>query len=203
MKFSRKLVFRINRKILSLCRGGGFKMKYKKYLHLSNSKDIPQLHKYSEIVIEGEKSQLCFGSRFYARNNFSIRLANGMLKFGNNVFFNNQCSVNCLSRIEIGNDTMFGENVKLYDHNHNYADDSIPFCAQGWNVGEIIIGENCWVGSNVVILKNVHIGKNSIIGAGCVVFKDVPPDSILLSNGKLLPRKRSEMNKRILGEIEE
>ena len=169
-------------------------MKYKKYVHLADSKNVPQFHKYSEIVIEGEKARLEFGRNFYARNFFSIRLANGIIRFGDTVFFNNQCSVNCLEKIEIGDYTMFGENVKLYDHNHNYTDDSIPFCTQGWTAGEIIIGENCWIGSNVVILKNVHIGKNSIIGAGCVVFKDVPPDSILLSNGMLLSRKRSEMN---------
>ena len=181
------IIVRIIRKILYICRGGVFKMKYHKYLRLSESWNVPRLHKYSEIVIEGNKSSLEFGKDFFARNFFSIRLADGKIKFGNNVFFNNQCSVNCLGKIEIGDNTMFGENVKLYDHNHIYSDATKPYCSQGWTTGEIIIGENCWVGSNSVILKNVHIGDNSIIGAGCVVYKNVPENSILLSDGTVRP----------------
>ena len=83
---------------------------------------------------------------------------------------------------------MFGENVKLYDHNHNYEDPESCIVDQGFKEGEIIIGNNCWVGSNVVILYNVHIGDNCIIGAGCVVYKDLESSSILLSNGVIKKR---------------
>lgn len=58
---------------------------------------------------------------------------------------------------------------------------------QGFTSSEIIIGNNCWIASNVLILKGVKIGDRSVIGAGCIVFEDVPPDSILINrqNNKL------------------
>lgn len=98
----------------------------------------------------------------------------------NKVFFNNNCSINCLKKIEIGENTLFGENVRLYDHNHKY--DSIQVYHQEFTTDSITIGKNCWLGSNVVVLKGVTIGNNCVIGAGCVVYKDVPKNTILINN---------------------
>ncbi|WP_455266069.1 DapH/DapD/GlmU-related protein [Phascolarctobacterium sp.] len=48
------------------------------------------------------------------------------------------------------------------------------------------IGSHCWVGSNVVILKGVTIGDNCVIGAGCVITEDIPSNSIVTMDRKLL-----------------
>ena len=45
----------------------------------------------------------------------------------------------------------------------------------------IVSGKNCWLGSNVIVLKGVTIGDNSIIGAGCVIHKDIPANSTVLN----------------------
>ena len=39
---------------------------------------------------------------------------------------------------------------------------------------EVTIGDNVWIGGNVVITPGVHIGSNTVIGAGSVVTKDIP-----------------------------
>lgn len=44
--------------------------------------------------------------------------------------------------------------------------------------GEIVIGDNVFVGNNVIIMPGVEIGENSIIGAGSVVTRSIPPNSI-------------------------
>ena len=95
------------------------------------------------------------------------------------VFFNNYCSINCLDHIEIGEDTIFGEGGKLYDHNHKYAVDPFRVEKGEFTTAPIRIGKNCWIGSNVTILKGVTIGDNVIIGAGCLIVKSIPSNSLV------------------------
>ena len=105
---------------------------------------------------------------------------NAELILENKFFMNNFCSINCLEKIEIGENTLFGEGVKLYDHNHEYSNEpTFKVEHQKFKTSPIKIGKNCWLGSNVTILKGVTIGENTIIGAGCLIYKDVPANSII------------------------
>ena len=120
------------------------------------------------------------------RENCMIRVRQaGMLNLGNNIGFNRGCSINCLNSITIGDDCLFGESVKLYDHNHRFRDNTELIERQGYTLGKISIGNNCWIGSNVVILKNVTIGDNVVIGANCLVYKDVPSNTLVKSTGDI------------------
>lgn len=106
----------------------------------------------------------------------------GGVKIGEHCFFNNYCTLASRAGITIGAGTLFGENVKVYDHNHCYKDTSIPIKDQGYTSAPITIGKHCWIGSNVVILKGVTIGDNCVIGAGCVIYKDVPDNSVVVNH---------------------
>jgi len=112
---------------------------------------------------------------------------NANLIIGDRVFFNNYCSLNCLGKTEIGENTLFGEGVKLYDHNHQYKYLSGDLKVErfDFSIGSIKIGKNCWIGSNVIILNNVEIGDNVIIGANCLIHKNIPPNSIVKLNGSV------------------
>lgn len=105
----------------------------------------------------------------------------GELILGNNVMFNNHSTLTCHGQIVIGDDSWFGEGVRLYDHNHNYRDREKPFTQQGFTNGYIKIGTNVWVGSNTVILNNVTIGDGCVIGANNVIYKSLPPNTIVKS----------------------
>ena len=107
---------------------------------------------------------------------------------GNNCFFNNYCTLASRAGITIGDGTIFGENVKVYDHNHRYKDVDVPIKYQGYTETPILIGKHCWIASNVVILKGVTIGDNCVIGAGCVVYKDVPKGTVMVNGGKEIKR---------------
>ena len=136
-------------------------------------------------------SQLSFGSNLDLRNFVNIWVGkNAELILGNNVFFNNYCSINCLKSIEIGENTLFGEGVKIYDHNHQYSmeKDQLNVNRKEFTYGEIKIGKNCWLGSNVVVLKGVKIGDNSIIGAGCVIHQDIPANSVIIHPQELISK---------------
>lgn len=123
------------------------------------------------------------------KDGFSIIIENrGMVEIGSNCFFNNYCSINCLKKIIIGNNCIFGENIKIYDHNHIFNQNTL-ISKSGYNVNEIYIGNNCWIGSNVVILKGVHIGNNCVIGAGVVLDKNIEDNSIVHTNRELIIEK--------------
>lgn len=124
------------------------------------------------------------GTIFYPNCKIMIEKS-GRIKIGTDCFFNMYCSLNCLESIEIGDNCIFGENVKLYDHNHKHDINGVPFKNQGYDVDKISIGDNVWFGSDVIILSSVHIGNNVVISAGSIVTKDIPDNIVFI-------QKRSE-----------
>lgn len=136
--------------------------------------------------------KLQYGSRlqakkFHFRNNFSLIIeGEGKISIGRNVFFNNGCSLTSMQNIQIGDNCVFGENVHIYDHNHEYRDRDVIISKQGFSSDDVVIEEDCWLGTNVTILKGVHIGKHSVVGAGVVVYKDLPAYSVTICKQDLL-----------------
>lgn len=122
------------------------------------------------------------------RRGFSI-VAKGDIYIGNNVFFNNYCSINAMESVIIGDDCIFGENVHIYDHNHVYTTINVPIRKSGYSSSPVIIGRNCWVGSNCIILKGVKIGDNCVIGSGVIVYDDIPSDTIVLNKQQHIQKK--------------
>ncbi|MEZ8186038.1 acyltransferase [Shewanella sp. 5S214] len=124
-----------------------------------------------EIIVERE-GVVNFVGTVHARRYSFLNVQGGVLTIGDKVFFNRNCSLNCRGRISIGDGCLFGENVKVYDHDHEFSFDN-GVSPSKFKVEPISIGINTWIGSNVIILKGVNIGSNSVIGAGSIVTKDV------------------------------
>lgn len=166
--------------LLNDLRGNNFKkIRNQHNVHIDESVNFGA---YTEINVVGYCNQLQIGSGVSTRKfcNFLLYPA-ATLIIGKDVFFNNSCSIYCLGHIEIGENVMFGEGVKIYDHNHsyNYEDLKLIVHKDKFKIGKVIIGKNSWIGSNVTILNNVEIGENVIIGANCLIYKSVPSNSIV------------------------
>ncbi|UQB67769.1 acyltransferase [Epilithonimonas zeae] len=147
-----------------------------------NSKigDVFKIGNYSHFSIHPSAS-LLINNRVNLRNYCNFVLGeNATVILEKNVFMNNYCSINAIEKIEIGENTLFGEGVKLYDHNHEYNEKTVEH--RKFTSSPIKIGKNCWLGSNVTVLKGVTIGDNCIIGANCLVHKDVPEGTVLKLN---------------------
>lgn len=126
---------------------------------------------------------ISIGKGTSARKGFYLRTTkDSYITIGTGCFFNRYFSANAYEGIYIGDNCIFGENVKMYDHNHKYRDKGKLIKNQGFTFSSINIGNNVWIGSNVVILKGVTIGDNSVIGAGCVIFKDVPSNCVVINS---------------------
>lgn len=140
------------------------------------------IEEYFSATLPADDFSIKFGSYVHFKKHCSVLVLLGAeLVIGDGVFFNNHCSINCIEKISIGENTQFGEGVKLYDHNHLFAykNNALTIEKDKFKTAPITIGKNCWIGSNVTILKGVSIGDNVIIGANNLVYKSVPPNTVL------------------------
>ncbi|GAA2847847.1 acyltransferase [Nonomuraea rubra] len=95
------------------------------------------------------------------------------------------CTVNPYAvvrgRIELGDAVRIGAHTSLLGFNHGTAPDR-PVFRQPITSKGIRVGDDVWIGSNVVVLDGVTIGDHAIIGAGSVVTKDVPAWAMVAGN---------------------
>ncbi len=89
----------------------------------------------------------------------------------------------CCNKITIGNGLLTGRYVLITDNSHGglckEEADVPPIRRQLVSKGELVIGNNVWIGDKVTIIGNVHIGDNVIVAANAVVNKDVPSNCLV------------------------
>jgi len=83
------------------------------------------------------------------------------------------------SNVTIGNNVIMGPDVKIYSRNHKTDRLDVPIQKQGKNYLETIIGDDVWIGANVIILAGVVIGSHSVIAAGSVVTKSTDSYAVI------------------------
>jgi acetyltransferase-like isoleucine patch superfamily enzyme len=101
------------------------------------------------------------------------------LSIGDDTGISQYCFIGARGFVRIGNNVQFGPRVTIYAENHNFDDVSRPIREQGVRREGITIEDDCWLGTGCIILDGVVVGRGSVIAAGCVVTKNVPPDSIV------------------------
>lgn len=86
--------------------------------------------------------------------------------------------------IRIGENTIFGPNVIIYDHDHKIEDGKILHTE--FNSAPVIIGKDCWIGAGAIILKGTQIGDGTVIGAGTVVKGVIPAKSVVYNQQNIV-----------------
>jgi acetyltransferase-like isoleucine patch superfamily enzyme len=104
------------------------------------------------------------------------------------------CIINALlNSILIGSNVMIGQNCGFYSYQHRKDDLTQYLCKQGFtSKGDIIIGDNVWLGAGVKVMDGVKIGSGSVIGANSVVTKNIPSYSIAVGVPAKVIRKRKQ-----------
>lgn len=108
------------------------------------------------------------------------------IECGENVFFNVNCLVLDTMKVKIGTNVLFGPGVHIYTATHplNKIERRTVESAK-----PVTIGDDCWIGGQVVICPGVTISSGCVIGAGSVVTKDIPEDSLAVGNPAKVIRK--------------
>jgi acetyltransferase-like isoleucine patch superfamily enzyme len=105
--------------------------------------------------------------------------APGRVRIGAGTFLNIGVMVAAVELVEIGAHCMLANGCFVTDGNHRFDDPDKPVPWQGFSTkGPTRIGDNVWLGANVVVTSGVTIGERSVVGANSVVTQDIPPFSI-------------------------
>lgn len=181
IKFKKKFYF------LNKIRFGKFEKDsyYLKPLIITGPKNI-----YIEnnvVILKGVRME-CYSN--YAGVNLLPKL---VIKKNTIIGYNFQCLVTC--SCVIGENVLIASNVLITTENHG-IDPTFPYVIQPLISGEVIIGNNCWIGEKCVILPGVSIGENTIIGAGSIVTKSIPSNCIAVGNPAKVVKKY-DVNERI------
>ena len=130
--------------------------------------------------------KIIFGHKYDNESFIAYLKAQGILIGENVKFFSPRTTVIDIQRpflLEIGNGAKITGNVTILCHDFSYSvlrikyHDLLGECA-----GKTIIGENVFIGMGSIIMPGVRIGNNSIVGAGSVVTKDIPDNSVAAGN---------------------
>jgi acetyltransferase-like isoleucine patch superfamily enzyme len=147
--------------------------------------EIPR--NYSEIEIAGGAALdrgvvlLCSGK---VTGSIKIRIGAG-------TYINRNTMLDASELLEIGNHCAIGPGCYLTDHDHG-IDPSLPPLAQALISAPTRLGNEVWLGANVVVLKGVTIGDRAVIGAGSVVTKDIPANAVAVGVPARVVRIRTE-----------
>lgn len=136
-------------------------------------------HKHAErqtilrLLLGNIKSCVMIEPSFYCDYGYNISI-------GNNFYANHNCVILDPAEITFGDNVFIGPNCGFYTAEHPL--DAERRCLNLERARPIKIGDNVWIGGNVVILPGVTIGNNVVIGAGSVVTKSIPSDNVAYGN---------------------
>jgi len=117
---------------------------------------------------------------------FTIIEATGILRrlgkgfsIGANSNLGDYCFVGAAGGVHIGENVLIGQRVSFHSENHVFARTDLPIRAQGTTQQGIIVEDDCWLGSGVIILDGVTVHQGAVVAAGSVVTSDVPPYAVV------------------------
>lgn len=102
------------------------------------------------------------------------------ISMGDHVFLNVLCTFLDTNKVQIGDHVMIGPSVHIYTAAHLLE-------AEGRNQGlevarPVVVEDNVWLGGSAILLPGVRVGRNAVVGAGAVVTRDVPENTVVAGN---------------------
>lgn len=142
------------------------------YNHISPDK-MEERKEFIKKILGSTGENLQVESNFYCDYGYNTHV-------GENFYANHNCVILDVAKVEFGDNVFIGPNCGFYTAGHPL---DVETRNQGLEFGKPIkIGNNVWIGGNVVVLPGVTIGDNVIIGAGSVVTKDIPSNTVAHGN---------------------
>jgi acetyltransferase-like isoleucine patch superfamily enzyme len=144
------------------------------YLHGVEVGRTPRV--WGKPAIEASNLSIGDGLILHSRLRTTRIAGAGAIRIGNRVMINHGCTIVARDAITIGDDAGLAEEVFLMDSSgHGLAGGAIE-------TKPIVIENGAWIGLRAIVLPGVTVGSRSIVGAGSIVTKDVPRETIVAGN---------------------
>ena len=126
----------------------------------------------------------------YSRTVILTRTPEARIHIGNNVGISGS-TIYARKGITIGDNTMIGGNAKILDNDFHPLEVEARLADDKNKIGtrEIVIGKNCFIGCNSLILKGTVLGDNCVVGAGAVVSGKFEDNCVIAGNPARVIRK--------------
>jgi acetyltransferase-like isoleucine patch superfamily enzyme len=132
-------------------------------------------HSFSELPASPNyPDRLVIGNNCSIQPYAFISTSGGYIEIGDNVCINPFCVLYGFGGLKIGRDVMIANSCVIVPQNHVVTPGNGSLLGTGSTGKGIIINDNVWLGSKVVVLDGVEIGKGSVIAAGAIVTKNIP-----------------------------
>lgn len=133
----------------------------------------------SSALIEPSGGEISIGDQSFIDHGVVIRALHGRITIGENCYINAYSMLIGGGDISIGKNTAIAGFTLIVASNHVFESKIIPIREQGLITVGVKIGDDVWIGAGARILDGVSIGSGAVVGAGSVVTKDVPPNTIV------------------------
>jgi acetyltransferase-like isoleucine patch superfamily enzyme len=131
------------------------------------------------------------GSGVFIGRNTILSCKNGDIVLGDQVNIGFNCEIFSGARVELGARVMLAAYTYIIGGGHAYDRIDVSPLEQARTAVGVTVGEGAWLGAGVKVLDGTSVGAHSIIGAGAVVTRDVPPQSIAAGVPAAVVRSRT------------
>jgi len=126
-------------------------------------------------LVIGRRSGVMQGCEIAAGEGASVDI-------GDDVYIGAYVNIRSSRRITIGHNVRIAQFVSLIGGQYRYVSRDRLIREQGFDVGDVTIGDDAWLGVGVVVLTGASVGTGAVVGAGSIVTKDVAPYAIAVGN---------------------
>jgi acetyltransferase-like isoleucine patch superfamily enzyme len=140
---------------------------------------------------------VALGDRVHLHRDTIIEIgAGGSFTVGPDTHIQPRCQFSAYAAaIQIGRDVEIAPHCAFYPYDHGFAPGELIRKQPLQTRGDIVIGDDAWLGVGVIVLSGVRIGKGAVIGAGSVVAHDIPAGAIAVGVPARVVKMRSDLSR--------